>query len=115
MYQHVSMMAVDLSEAACAPRRRTVFHAMDVKTMRRRLAFPPVLTRDKRRDIARKGTLVTCCDHCDLLQTASHCARQARDNNLDPPRRGLAAHERPGLPMARREKGVDNASPSCTG
>src|SRR5215218_5597311 len=112
MYQHVSMMAVDLSGAPCVARRRTVCHAMGVKTMRRRLAFPPVLTRDKRRDIARKGTLVTCCDHCDLLQTASNCARQARDNNLDPPWRGLAAHERPGLQVARRAKGVYNASPS---
>jgi hypothetical protein len=56
----VSMMAVDLSGAACAARRRAVFHAMGVQTMRRRLAFPPVLTRDKRRAIARdkQGTQI---------------------------------------------------------
>jgi hypothetical protein len=53
MYQHVSMMAVGLSGAACAARRRAVFHAMGVQTMRRRLAFPPVLTCDKRRAMAR--------------------------------------------------------------
>jgi hypothetical protein len=55
MYQHVSMMAIDLSGAACAARRRAVFHALGVETMRHRLVFPPVLTRDKRRAIARKG------------------------------------------------------------
>ena len=53
--------------------------------------------------------------HFDLLQTASNCARQARDNNLDPHGRGLAAQERPGLQVARRDKGVYNASPSCEG
>src|SRR5215470_6660259 len=53
IYQHVSMMAIDLSGAACAARRRAVFHAMGVQTMRHRLVFPPVLTRDKRRAMAR--------------------------------------------------------------
>src|SRR6266446_7244934 len=54
------MMAVDLSGAACAARRRAVFHAMGVKTMRCSLAFPPVLTSDKRRAIARdkQGTTI---------------------------------------------------------
>src|SRR5262252_5853035 len=85
IYQHVSMMAIALSGAACAARRRAVFYAIGVQTMRHRLAFPPVLTRDKRRAMARQGTCVTCCDHCDLRHTASNCARQARDNKLDPP------------------------------
>src|SRR2546423_4012014 len=60
MYQHVSMMAVALSGAACAARRRAVFHAMGVQGMRRRLALPPVLTSYKRRDIARdkQGTTI---------------------------------------------------------
>ena len=115
MYPHVSMMAIDLSGAACAARRRAVFHALGVKTMRHRLVFPPVLTRDKRRAIARKGACVMCCDHCDLRHTASNGARQARDNNLAPHGRGLAAHERRGLQVARRAKGVYNASPSCEG
>src|SRR5215467_3792416 len=53
MYQHVSMMAIDLSGAACAARKRAVFHAMGLQTMRHRLVFPPVLTRDKRRAMAR--------------------------------------------------------------
>src|SRR5215510_5412225 len=49
MYQHVSMIAVGRSRAACAARRRAVFHAMGLQTMRRSLAFPPVLTSDTRR------------------------------------------------------------------
>src|SRR5215470_12078388 len=53
MYQHVSMIAIDLSGAACAARRRAVFHAMGVQTMRHRLVFPPLLTRDTRRAMAR--------------------------------------------------------------
>jgi len=43
------MVAVDPSGAACAARRRAVFHAMRLQTMRRSLAFPPVLTSDTRR------------------------------------------------------------------
>ena len=115
MYQHVSMMAIDLSGAACAARRRAVFHALGVETRRHRLVFPPVLTRDKRRAMARNGACVMCCDHCGLRQTASNGARQARDNTLAPHGRGLAAHERRGLQVARRAKGVYNASPSCAG
>src|SRR5215831_8856585 len=115
MYQHVSMMAIDLSGAACAARRRAVFHAMGLQTMRHRLAFPPVVTRHKRRAMARQGTCVTCCDHCDLRHTASNGARQARDNTLDPPWRGLAEQAQQALQVARRAQGVYNASPSCEG
>jgi hypothetical protein len=53
MYQHVSMMAVGLSGAACAARSRAVFHAIGLKTRRRSLAFPPVLTSDKLRAMER--------------------------------------------------------------
>src|SRR5262245_41452207 len=115
MYQHVSMMAIDLSGAACAARRRAVFHAMGVQTMRHRLAFPPVLTRHKRRAMARQGTCVTCCDHCDLRHTASHGARQARDNTLDPPWRGLAEPAQQALQVARRAKAFIMPLPPATG
>src|SRR5262249_29257421 len=47
------MVAVDLSGAACAARRRAVFHAMGLKTMQRSLAFPPVLTSYKLLEIER--------------------------------------------------------------
>src|SRR4051812_11749198 len=90
------MIAVDLSGAACAARRRAVFHAMGLQTTRHRLAFPPVLLRDKRRAMERQGKCVTCCDHYDLLQTASNGARQAWDNNLDPHKRGQGSRWRGG-------------------
>src|SRR5215470_5778190 len=47
------MVAVDPSGGACATRRRTVCHAMSLKTMRRSLAFPPVLTSYKLLEIER--------------------------------------------------------------
>src|SRR5215475_6230755 len=51
------MVAVDLSGAACAARKRAVFHAMGSKTIPRSPAFPPVLTSYKLLEIERRKYL----------------------------------------------------------
>src|SRR5262249_43758919 len=47
------MVEVDPQGAACATRKRAVFHAMGSKTMQRSSAFPPVFTSYKPLEIER--------------------------------------------------------------
>jgi hypothetical protein len=54
------MVAVDPSGAVCTARKRALFYAMGLKTMRRSLAFPPVLTSYKLLEIERTQLLETC-------------------------------------------------------
>ena len=51
--QNLSMVEVDPEGAACAARKRAVFHAMGLKTRQRSPAFPPVLTSYKPLEIER--------------------------------------------------------------
>lgn len=116
MYSHVSMMAIALSGATCAARRRAVCHAMGVQTMRHRLVFPPVLTRDTRRAMARDkpGTtrwtrLGAAWPHKRSKGSRWRGGQQAFTTPLPPAQDGRAAAGASPRTLAIGRKGVPGA------
>src|SRR5215470_3762557 len=84
------MVAVDLSGAACAARRRAVSHAMGLKAMRRSPAFPPVLTSYKLLEIKRHTFIRRTVKFADAAAGGEPMLQHATDSEAAHAYRKLA-------------------------